>query len=93
MYIEFDLHEGPDVKPGFSAGVALKIIKDEMQAWGEQYGIPYREKTIKYKHRVTFEQDELYSFWAITWNAERNAERQHYATARYRIVSDLNNKI
>jgi hypothetical protein len=90
MYIEFDLPQGSsDIKSTFSTDLTLKIIRDQMQSWSEQYGIPYREKTIKYKHRVTFEQDELYSFWAITWNAER----KYYATSQYCIVSDLNNKI
>jgi len=90
MYIEFDLPQGSkDIPSTFSADLTLKIIRDQMQAWSEQYGISYREKTIKYKYRVTFEQDEIYSFWAITWNVER----KYYATSRYRIVSDLNNKI
>ena len=91
MYIEFELLDNDEVTmaPNHAAGVTLRIIQKEMQAWGERYGIPYREKTIKYTHRVTFDQDELYSFWAITWNAEQ----KYYATSRYRIVSDLNNKI
>ena len=83
MYIEFDL----DYHSNQASSNALHIIKKEIQAWSQRYSIPYREKTIKFKHRVTFDQDELYSFWAITWNTDR------YATSQYRIVSDLNNKI
>jgi hypothetical protein len=90
MYIEFDLPRGSsDIQSTFSADLTLKIIQNEMLTWSKRYNIPYQEKTIKYKYRVTFEQDELYSFWAITWNAEQ----KYYATNRYRIVSDLNNKI
>lgn len=89
MYIEFDLLPNVVMAPTQAADVALTVIRAEMQAWSEQYGIPYREKTIKYTHRVTFDQDELYSFWAITWNVKR----RYHATKHYRIVSDLNNKI
>ena len=89
MYIEFDLLPDVDLVPGHSARVALTLIQQEMRAWSERYGIDYREKTIKYKHRITFDQDQTYSFWAMTWNVER----RYYATSRYRIVSDLNNKI
>lgn len=85
MYIEFTL---PD-HSNQAASNALHIIKKAMQTWSQQYNIPYREKSIKYRYRITFDQDELYSFWAMTWNVDRG----FYATSRYRIVSDLNNKI
>ena len=87
MYIEFDL-----VPTGLSAPSdwyhSLLIIQDAMNSWGNRYSIQFREKTIKYKYRVTFDQDETYSFWAMTWNPE-----QTKTLAQYRIVSDLNNKI
>ena len=87
MYIEFDL-----LPTGLSAAPdwyhSLLIIQDEMNSWGNRYSIQFREKTIKYKHRVTFDQDETYSFWAMTWNPQ-----QHETLAQYHIVSDLNNKI
>jgi len=88
MYIEFDLLPDVDMAPGHRAATNLRIIQKEMQAWSERYGIPYREKTVKYTHRVTFDQDDSYTFWAMTWNPE-----QHETLAQYRIVSDLNNKI
>ena len=88
MYIEFDLLPDVDMAPGHRAGANLRIVQEHMLTWGERYGIPYREKTIKYTHRVTFDQDQTYSFWAMTWNPE-----QHKILAQYRIVSDLNNKI
>lgn len=90
MYIEFELQD-PDyitMAPGQAARVALSTIIDEMNSWSNRYSIQFREKTIKYKYRVTFDQDETYSFWAMTWNPE-----QTKILAQYRIVSDLNNKI
>jgi hypothetical protein len=88
MYIEFDLLPDVDMAPGHRATANLRIVQEHMLIWGKRYGIPYREKTIKYTHRVTFDQDQTYSFWAMTWNPE-----QHKILAQYRIVSDLNNKI
>ena len=91
MYIEFELRDPNKITmaPGQAAGNALHIIKKEMQAWSKRYGIPYREKSIKYQYRVTFDKDQTYSFWAMTWNVNQ----RYHATTRYRIVSDLNNKI
>jgi hypothetical protein len=88
MYIEFDLLPDVDMAPGHRATANLRIVQEHMLIWGKRYGIPYREKTIKYTHRVTFDQDQTYSFWAMTWNP-----KQHKILAQYRIVSDLNNKI
>jgi hypothetical protein len=88
MYIEFDLLPDVDMAPGHRAAANLRIIQESMLTWGKRYNILYREKTIKYTHRVTFDHDESYTFWAMSWNPE-----QHKILAQYRIVSDLNNKI
>ena len=91
MYIEFELHEigGQGLAPSHAASERLSLIMSEMNSWGHRHGIlHYREKTQKLTHRVTFDQDQTYSFWAMTWNPEQNE-----TLARYRIVSDLNNKI
>ena len=89
MYIEFDLLPNVDMASGlYAARVALAMIQDAMNSWGNQYSMQFREKTIKYKYRVTFDQDQTYSFWAMTWNPKQNK-----ILAQYRIVSDLNNKI
>lgn len=88
MYIEFDLLPDVDMAPGHRASTNLRIIQDAMNSWGNRYSTLFREKTIKYKYRVTFDHDESYTFWAITWNP-----KQHKVLAQYRIVSDLNNKI
>jgi hypothetical protein len=65
MYIEFRLPPG-----GRGAGYALSIIKQEVEKWAERYQVKYTEKTIKYTHRVAFDQDEYYSLFSMTWNPE-----------------------
>jgi len=64
MYIEFCLPQGT------GAGYALSIIKQEVEKWAERYQVKYTEKTIKYTHRVAFDQDEYYSLFSMTWNPE-----------------------
>jgi hypothetical protein len=86
MYIEFSL---PNGAAGQAAGHANMIIDDQLVEWSQKYNIPYTTKIVKYIKRVTFEQDEHYSFFAMTWNPDR----KFYALSRWRIVSDLNNKI
>ena len=66
-------------------------IEASILLWAHKYEIPssdYSQKTIKYTHRVTFDNDEFYTFFTLTWNPQQsNVLRQ------FRIVSDLNNKI
>ena len=85
MYIEFSL---PNGAAGQAAAHSLLIIRKALVEWGLKYNIPYAEKTIKNSHRVTFDDDAHYAFFAMTWNSDR----KFYALGRWRIVSDLNNK-
>ena len=86
MYIEFQL---PNGSAGQAAAHSLTIIRRALAAWSQKYNIQYTEKTIKYTHRVCFEDDNQYSFFAMTWNPDR----KYYALGKWRIISDLNNKI
>jgi hypothetical protein len=81
MYIEFDLLDR-------DYSYARECIEYAMEQWYKQYNIRHRIKPIKLKLRITFDHDESYTFWAMTWNPQ-----QHVILAQYRIVSDLNNKI
>lgn len=85
MYIEFSL---PNGSAGQAAGHANMIINNALLAWSEKYDIPYKTKIIKYTKRVTFEKDEHYSLFAMTWNIDK----KFYALGRWRVVEDLNNK-
>ena len=85
MYIEFSL---PNGSAGQAAAYSLILIRKGLVTWGQKYNIHYLEKTIKYTHRVTFNDDTHYSLFAMTWNPDK----KFYALGRWRIVSDLNNK-
>ena len=85
MYIEFALPQGAG---GQAAIHASHIITQALHAWSDKYNIPYNVKNIKYFKRVTFDDDALYPFFAMTWNLDK----RYYALGRWRIVSDLNNK-
>jgi len=86
MYIEFSL---PNGSAGQAAAHANRIISLALAKWAEKYDIAYTSKIVKYIKRVTFEQDEHYSLFAMTWNPDK----KYYSLSRWRIVSDLNNKI
>lgn len=87
MYIEFELPKGTT---GITAGSANTNIEQVLSRWSSRYQIAYISKTIKYTKRVTFDQDEFYSLFALTWGSFD--ESKHSYLNRWRIVSDLNNK-
>ena len=80
MYVEFRIP-----REHYLAGPALLSIRHSIVEWASQYQVPYTEKTIKYTHRLCFDKDELYDFFALTFPQGRFLQ--------YRIISDLNNKI
>lgn len=86
MYIEFSLPRGAG---GTHAAQASYIIERALEIWAEQYRVSYKTKIIKQTKRVTFDDDTYYSLFAMTWNLER----EYVTLGRWRIVSDLNNKI
>lgn len=89
MYIEFELATSDDTLPGLVSYRANLIIDRALEDWSARYQIPYKTKTVKYKKRVTFDSDDSYSLFAMTWNTKRKFK----ALGKWRIVSDLNNKI
>ena len=62
MFIEFQLLDHP--------GDPLQLIKKDIANWADRYGIPYTQKTIKYTHRLAFDQDQYYTVFATTWNSK-----------------------
>lgn len=81
MYIEFKLEEP-------SAGFANRRIVSALHEWSDRYNIPYNTKLHKYMRRVTFDDDTHYTLFSMTWNPKN----QRFLD-KWRIVSDLNNKI
>ena len=86
MYIEFDL---TNVAIGGVSALADYEIDYALTEWSRKYNISYNVKNIKQFKRVTFEQDEYYSLFALTWNIAQ----EHYTLGNWRIITDPNNKI
>lgn len=88
MYIEFDLEQHSPL-PGLAQYRANTIISRALEDWSNRYQTPYKTKMVKNKKRVTFDSDDSYSLFALTWNSDQ----KYHALSKWRIVSDLNNKI
>lgn len=65
MYIEFRLPQGAG---GQTAYYALSVIQTEIAHWLEQHHVAVKQKTIKYTHRLTFDDDRHYTLFAMSWN-------------------------
>jgi hypothetical protein len=82
MYIEFFLPQGAG---GTAASYIYQLLKKEVEDWSAKYNIRYTEKVIKYTYRVSFDDDQSYTYFQLTW-PENNWQQ-------YRIIEDLNNKV
>lgn len=87
MYIEFRLPSGPDIGAGGTAWYsALGSVRKHVGDWSQTHNIPYKDKTIKYLYRITFDDDYCYSLFALTfippgpqnfWNFKIIQDRNH----------------
>ena len=64
MYLEFQLPNNG----GYDA--TLAAYKIAVARWAKKQGIAYIDKNIKYKYRVTFDQDKHYTVFTLTWNGQ-----------------------
>ena len=64
MYITFTLPQDE------SYGYVLNLVRLEIVDWSTKYNIPYTQKTIKYTHRLAFDQNRFYTVFATTWNSK-----------------------
>lgn len=85
MYLEFKLPTGA---AGHAANFALNEIKNEVKLWAEKYNIKYSQKTIKWTHRVGFNEPEHFTLFSMTWNPTSKRswmayEVIHIANERY----------
>ena len=62
MYILFEFPE-----EATTASHLNRYLVQQLHEWSDQYNIPYNTKTVKWNRRVTFDNDETYSFFAMTW--------------------------
>ena len=61
MYIEFDLKKNFD-----------PLVQVEIRQWAEQFNIQYNIKINKQILKLTFVNNELYSFFCLTWNPKHS---------------------
>ena len=86
MYIEFRLPQGAG---GGTATHALAVLRDRLYNWAAKYEVEYRTKIFKYTLRVTFDSDEAYTLFGLTWISDP----KYPSWTNYRLIVDLNNKI
>lgn len=85
MYIAFDLLAadlGINDKSS-QAGWVNHVLHQELGKWYQKHTIAYQTKTVKYVTRVVLEPDEMYSFFAMTWNP------QHPELRNYQVVEPM----
>jgi len=68
MLIEFYLPRG---ESHLMAPAALYVLKLAIINWTSRYNVGYTEKTVKYTHRLCFEDDSHYTLFALTWDYNR----------------------
>ena len=64
MYIEFQLPKDG----GYTA--TLGAYKIAVARWARKQEIKYVDKTIKFKYRITFDRDEHYTIFSLTWDSD-----------------------
>lgn len=75
MYIAFDLPRNK--QSNAAAAWTNHILHQELMIWKEKHDIDYQTKTVKYITRVILEPDEMYSFFALTWNPRNSGFRNY----------------
>ena len=85
MYIEFDLPaNNPDSQYTY---YALSVIREEIHDWLEKYPVRSTQKTIKYKHRLAFEDERNYTVFAMTWIPK--PWNKHISWMQYRLIDPM----
>jgi hypothetical protein len=60
VYLTFDL-----------TNIYLPQLNAALHVWSDRFGIPYNTKIVRNIKRVTFDQDNSYTLFAVSWNSER----------------------
>ena len=76
---------GPTGAAGHAALHALDQIKHEIEAWAKKHNVRYTQKTVKYTHRLAFDDDTMYTLFSMTWNPEHQ-----FSWMNFRIVNIAN---
>lgn len=85
MYIEFKL---PVDQGAAFAEFYNHILNQELNNWSDKYHVPYRVKLVKGKQRISFDDDNLYSFFVTTWNPKNKKFLQQLF--QYSLIEPMN---
>lgn len=85
MYIEFELPTND--RDSQSTYYALSVIREEIHDWLEKHPVEATQKTIKYKHRLAFNDDRNYTLFALTWCPK--SWNQRYSWIQYRLIEPM----
>lgn len=64
MYIEFKLPSGGN---GWAAHHVRKTIDDYVEDWALKYNVQFRKKTVKYTHRIIFDNAKDYTLFGMSF--------------------------
>jgi len=84
MYIEFVFE--PTIEQDIKFFV-MGLIQLEIYNWAKKYQITTQQKTVKNRHRLCFDRDELYSFFLMTFDFNNYSH-----LVELKLVKDLNNR-
>ena len=84
MYLEFEL---PETLAYYINGQ----LNNYLDQWAEKYQVTFKSKIVKYRKRITFEQDALYDLFLMTW--QPMVDETMVQNFRPRLVVDLNHKL
>lgn len=84
MYIEFRLPTGAG---GMAAQYTNSVLNRNLHAWSDQYNIPYNKKIHKWTVRITFDNDQHYTLFAMTWNPK--SENMLSYLTDYRLIEPM----
>jgi hypothetical protein len=87
LYIEFSLPTGAS---GMAAAHAHRRLALMLDAWSQRYGVKHQSKSHKYTVRVTFDDDQSYALFALTWNPGADPQWKNYF-ANYRLIEPMKN--
>ena len=75
-----------------STRVMSRAIIAEVALWANKYQIPnsaYSQKTIKYTHRLGFNNEKYFSLFTMTWQAD---QEEISSWLRFQIINIENEK-
>ena len=85
MYLEFRLPTGAG---GMAAQYTYGALRRNIREWANRYQVEkYQEKVVKYTVRLTFDDESLYSLFAMTWSP--TAEQMLSYLKNYKLIEPM----